>query len=76
MFGAAGPTATNPPQRHAAAGRDRQTDGRTPDSYIDYAGSANKSVFSFLRQLTTWHCPHLLLRAVEESNRMTEDRDK
>jgi len=24
----------------------------------------NKSVLSFLRQLTTWHCPHLLLRAV------------
>ena len=24
----------------------------------------NKSVFSFLRQLTTWHCPHLILRAV------------
>jgi len=24
----------------------------------------NKSVFSFLRQLTTWHCPHLLLCAV------------
>ena len=23
----------------------------------------NKSVFSFLRQLTTWHCPHLLLSA-------------
>jgi len=23
----------------------------------------NKSVFSFLRQLQTWHCPHLLLRA-------------
>ena len=23
-----------------------------------------KSVFSFLRQLTTWHCPHLLLSAV------------
>jgi len=23
-----------------------------------------KSVFSFLRQLTTWHCPHMLLRAV------------
>jgi len=24
----------------------------------------NKSVFSFLRQLTTWHCSHLLLNAV------------
>jgi len=24
----------------------------------------NKSVFSFLRALTTWHCPHLLLHAV------------
>jgi len=24
----------------------------------------NKSVFSFLRQLTTWHCPHLLLHVV------------
>ena len=24
----------------------------------------NKYVFSFLRQLTTWNCPHLLLRAV------------
>jgi len=23
--------------------------------------STSKSVFSFLRQLTTWHCPHLLL---------------
>jgi len=26
--------------------------------------SLNKSVFSFLRTLKTWHCPHLLLRAV------------
>jgi len=25
---------------------------------------SNKSVFSFLRQLTTWRCPHLLQRAV------------
>ena len=24
----------------------------------------NKSAFSFLRQLITWHCPHLLLRAL------------
>jgi len=24
----------------------------------------NKSVFSFVRQLTTRHCPHLLLKAV------------
>jgi len=24
-------------------------------------------VFSFLRALTTWHCPHLLLRAVLRS---------
>jgi len=23
----------------------------------------NKSLFSFLRQLTTWHCPHVRLRA-------------
>ena len=26
--------------------------------------SSNKPVFSFLRQLTTWRCPHLLLNAV------------
>jgi len=24
----------------------------------------NKSAFSFVRQLTTWHCTHALLRAV------------
>ena len=24
----------------------------------------NKSVFTFLRQLTTWHCSHLLRRAM------------
>ena len=24
----------------------------------------NKSVFSYLRTLKKWHCPHLLLRAV------------
>jgi len=27
-------------------------------------GRKKKSVFSFLRQLITWHCPHLLLNAV------------
>jgi len=29
-----------------------------------WRGRSQKSVFSFLRQLTTWHYPHLLLRAV------------
>jgi len=26
------------------------------------SADANKPVFSFLRQLTTWHCPHLRAR--------------
>jgi len=29
-----------------------------------YNNSSNKSAFSFLRQLTTWHCSHLPLNAV------------
>ena len=36
------------------------TDGRRPRCQFH----ASKPVFSFLRQLTAWHCPHLLLRAV------------
>ena len=36
------------------------TDGRRPRCQFH----ANKPVFGFLRQLTAWHCPHLLLRAV------------
>jgi len=42
---AAGPTAANPQQRRAAAGWDRRTDRRTPDSCINPApGRANKPV--------------------------------
>ena len=33
-------------------------------SRVDSLSKNYKSVLSFLRQLTTWHCPHLLLRAV------------
>ena len=57
-------SAAKPPHTAAAVDRwDRRTqrDGR---SALHCPGSVNKPVFSFLRQLTTWHCPHLLLNAV------------
>ena len=34
----------------------------------------NKSLFSFLRQLTTWHCRHLLLRAVRQYRSIASGR--
>ena len=37
----------------------------SPSLQLDASQSVdcnNKSVFSFARQLQTWHCPHLLLR--------------
>jgi len=34
----------------------------------------NKSVFGFVRQLSTWHCPHLLLSAVQQARRVAIER--
>jgi len=33
-----------------------------------------KSAFSFVRQLSTWHCPHLLLSAALQARRAAIDR--
>ena len=37
---------------------------RWPRASLLFVSRTPKSVFSFLRQLTTCHCPHMLLRAV------------
>jgi len=52
-------------------GTDGHRDGR---SALHCPGSVNKPVFSFLRQLTTWHCPHLLLNAVMLRRRPCSNR--
>ena len=38
------------------------------------AQGQNKSVFSFLRQLSTWHCPHLLSRPRAAAAQLLADR--
>jgi len=39
----------------------------TVRAVVDATPKLNKSVSSFLRQLTTWHCTHLLLSAGREA---------
>ena len=46
-----GPTAANPQQRRAAAGWDRQTDGRTDDRYIDHAPHAQRAAPKLARNV-------------------------